>query len=148
MIRAVIAVAALTLGASVVLAQSDPAAQRQAVMKENGKNQYGVLNRMVRDQIPYDQAAVDAALKHHEDSAKLMPTLWPDTAKNSVPGEYGSTPKIWESKADFDAKIAAFAKAIDEAKTKFKDLPSLKANYQMLNGTCNACHETYRVKKG
>ena len=49
MIRAVIAVAALVLGAGVVLAQSDPAAQRSALMKDNGKNQYGVLSRMSRD---------------------------------------------------------------------------------------------------
>ena len=149
MIRAVVAIAALTLGAGVVLAQSDPAAQRSALMKENGKNEYGVLNRMVRDQIPYDQAAVDAALNQLEDTAKKLPTLWPDTAKTSVAGgDYSSSPKVWENKADFDAHIVAFTKAVADAKTKFKDLPSLKANYQALNGTCNGCHETYRVKKG
>ena len=62
-------------------------------------------------------------------------------------GDYSSSPKIWENKADFDKHIVTFAAAVADAKTKFKSLEALKAGYAGLNGACNGCHETYRVKK-
>ena len=58
------------------------------------------------------------------------------------------SPKIWEDKAGFDAKVASFAKAVTEAKAKIKDLDTLKANFPGIGKECGACHETFRVKKG
>ncbi len=149
MIRVVIAVAAVTLGAGVVLAQSDAATQRQAIMKANGKSVYAGLNGMVKGTTPYDQAAVDAALTQLETDTKKLLTLYPDTAKASVTGaNYSASPKIWENKADFDAHITKLDAAVAAAKGKIKDLDSLKAIYPSLNGACGGCHETYRVKNG
>ena len=36
--------------------------------------------------------------------------------------DYDASPKIWQNKADFDAKLAAFVKAADENKNGAKDL--------------------------
>ena len=41
-------------------------------------------------------------------------------------GDYSASPKVWEDKAGFDAKIAGFAKVVGEAKGKIKDLRLLR----------------------
>jgi cytochrome c556 len=45
-------------------------------MKGNGKNA-GALAAMVKDEKPYDQAAVNAALAQFEDTIKTFPTCVP-----------------------------------------------------------------------
>jgi len=37
-------------------------------------------------------------------------------------------------------------KAVGEAKTKFKGLDSLKAEFPALNNVCLGCHEKFRIK--
>ena len=84
---------------------------------------------MVKGEKPYDQAAVDAALTQLDDTAKKLPTMFPASIKGLKPeGDYSASPKIWEDKAGFDAKIASFAKVVTEAKAKIKDLDTLKAD--------------------
>ncbi len=54
--------------------------------------------------------------------------MFPESIKGlKVEGDYSSSPKIWEDKAGFAAKIDSFAKVVTEAKAKIKDLDSLKA---------------------
>eukprot|EP01035_Chromulina_nebulosa_P034659 gene34659-46522_t len=102
---------------------------------------------LVRIEIVDPDDAVDAALAQLDESAKKMPTLFPESTKGMKPeGDYSSSPKVWEDKAGFDAKIASFAKVITEAKSKIKDLDSLKANVGGIGKECGSCHETYRVK--
>ena len=60
--------------------------------------------------------------------------------------DYDASPKIWQNKADFDAKVAAFVKAADENKSGAKDLDTMKVAFQNVTKACDACHETYRVK--
>ena len=59
---------------------------------------------------------------------------------------YGSSPKVWENKADFDSKIAPVLAAIKESKGKITDVASAKGAFDNINGKCNGCHETYQVK--
>jgi cytochrome c556 len=147
MLRSIVVVGSLVLGASVVVAQQDVVNQTQTLMKGNGKNLAGVLSAMAKGEKPYDQAAVDAALAQLDDTAKKLPTLFPESVKGLKPdGDYYSSPKIWENRADFDAKIASFAKVVTEAKGKIKDLDSLKATVPAIGKECGGCHETFRVK--
>jgi cytochrome c556 len=60
--------------------------------------------------------------------------------------DYDASPKIWQSKTDFDAKVANFTKALADNQGKAKDLETLKVAYKNIGGACDACHETYRVK--
>lgn len=147
MIRSFVVAGALLLGVSTVVAQQDVAKQSQATMKENAKNLGGVLIAMVKGEKPYDHAAVQAALKQLDDTAKKLPTMFPESVKNvKLEGEYSSSPKIWEDKAGFAAKIDSFAKVVSEAKTKIKDLDSLKATAPAIGKECGNCHETFRLK--
>ena len=149
MMRTAVVVATLLLGVGAVVAQQDSVKMAQDTMKANGKNMGGVLSPMFKGEKPYDQAAVDAALTQFEDTAKKLPTLFPASLKEAKwEGDYSPSPKIWEDKAGFDAKVASFAKVVTEAKAKIKDLDSLKANFPGIGKECGGCHETFRVKKG
>ncbi|MDO9297444.1 cytochrome c [Bradyrhizobium sp.] len=148
MMRTVVVVATLVLGAGAGMAQ-DAVKAAQDAMKANGKNIGGVLSPMFKGEKPYDQAAVDAALAQLNDTAKKLPAMFPASVKDAkLEGDFSPTPKIWSDKAGYDAAVASFAKVITEAKAKIKDLDSLKANFPAIGKECGGCHETYRLKKG
>jgi cytochrome c556 len=146
MMRTVVIVGTLLLGVGAVVAQQDQVKQTQTIMKGNGKNA-GALAAMVKGEKPYDQAAVDTALAQFEDTAKKLPTLFPESTKGLKPeGDYYASPKVWEDKAGFDEHAASFAKAVADAKGKIKDLDTLKVAFPVIGKQCGGCHETYRVK--
>ena len=146
--RVLVVGGALLLGMGAVWAQQDSVKEVQTLMKGNGKNA-GAVSAMVKGEKPYDQATVDSALAQFEDTAKKLPNLFPASAKGmKAEGDYSTSPKVWEDKAGFDAKIASFAKVVGEAKGKIKDLDSLKASFPAVGKECGGCHETFRVKNG
>jgi cytochrome c556 len=147
MMRTVVIAGALLLGVGAVVAQTDQVKDTQTMMKGNGKNA-GALAAMIKGEKPYDQATVDAALAQFADTAKKLPTLFPESIKGKpFDGDYSPTDKIWSDKAGFDEHIASFAKVVDEYKGKIKDLDALKAALPVVGKQCGGCHETYRVKK-
>lgn len=147
MIRTVVIVGTLLLGAGAVVASQDAVKEAQTVMKTNGRSLGGVLSAMAKGDKPYDQAAVDAALTQLGDTAKKLPTMFPASSKGvKLEGDYSASPKVWDDKAGFDAAIASFAAAVTEAKAKIKDLDSLKATVPGIGKACGGCHETFRVK--
>ena len=148
MMRTALVVGALLLGVGAVMAQQDLVKQDQDTMKANAKNLGGLI-AMVKGEKPYDQATVTAALAQLDETAKKLPTMFPESTKGLNPGgDYSASPKIWEDKAGFKAKIDAFAKVVTEAKTKITDLDTLKATAPAIGKECGGCHETFRVKKG
>ncbi|WP_441241219.1 c-type cytochrome [Tardiphaga sp. 768_D3_N2_1] len=145
--RALLVVGALLLGVGAVSAQQEIVKERQTLMKSNGRALGGTLSAMAKGDKPYDQAAVEAALTVLDDTAKKLPTLFPDSTKGlKAEGDYSTSPKVWEDKAGFDAHIVTFAKAVTDAKAKIKDLDSLKANVGGIGKACGGCHETFRLK--
>jgi cytochrome c556 len=147
MMRTVVIAGALLLGLGAVMAQQDPVKDTQAVMKGNGKNA-GALAAMVKGEKPYDQATVDAALAQFEETAKKLPTLFPESLKGKpFDGDYSASDKIWSDKAGFAEHIASFAKVVDENKGKIKDLDTLKVSLPLIGKQCGGCHETFRIKK-
>jgi cytochrome c556 len=148
MIRTALVVGALLLGVGAVMAQQDLVKQNQDTMKANGKNLGGMV-AMVKGEKPFDQATVTAALAQLDETAKKLPTMFPDSIKGMNPGgDYEVSSKIWEDKAGFKARIDAFAKIVTEAKTKVTDLDTLKATAPAIGKECGNCHETFRIKKG
>ena len=145
--RVLMVAGALLLSVGAVVAQQDIVKQDQTVMKGNGKALGGLLGPMFKGEKPYDQATVDEALKTLDDTAKKLPTMFPDSIKGlKAEGDYSSSPKIWEDKAGFTASIATFAKAVTDAKASIKDLDTLKAAFPGIGKSCGGCHETFRVK--
>src|ERR1700754_724777 len=147
--RVLLTAAVLILGASAVIAQQDVVKQTQAQMKATGRALGATLAPMNKGEKPYDQAAVDEALKTLDDTAKKLPDMFPASIKAvKFEGDYNTSPKIWEDAAGFKAKIDDFAKAVADAKAKIKDIDSLKANFPAIGKACGGCHETFRVKNG
>jgi cytochrome c556 len=147
MLRAVVVTGTLLLGAGAVMAQQEIAVQQDNLMRAQAKSVYDVMLKMVKGKTPYNQAAVDDAIKELEESVPRIPTVFATNPKQDVVNAtYGSSQKIWQNKADFDSKIPPVVKAIAEVKGKIKDKASLKVAYDSINGRCNDCHETYRLK--
>jgi len=144
----VVVVGTLLLGIGAVAAQQaqEQVAKTQTAMKSNLTSAI-TLSDMAKDKKPYDQAAVDKALADLDDVAKRFPSLFPESIKGLKPGgNFYASDKVWTERADFEAHAATFVKAIGEAKTKFKSLESLKAEFPALNAVCLGCHEKFRVK--
>lgn len=147
MIRIVVVAGALLLGVGAVAAQQDVVNERQATMKNAGRNLGGVLSAMAKGDKPYDQAAVNAALTELSNTAKKIPALFPDSTKGlKGEGDYSASTKVWDSKTEFLAQNASFEKTVAEASTKIKDLDSLKATVPAIGKSCGGCHETFRLK--
>ena len=145
--RILVAAAVLTLGVSAVVAQQDVAVQQQNQMKDQGKYMYGVVLKMVKGDTPFDQAAAEAALKALGESVAKIPTVFATNPKEDVVNaSFGSSQKIWQNKADFDAKVPPVIKAIADANGTVKDAATLKVAYDAIQAKCNSCHDDYRVK--
>ncbi len=145
--RMAVAVGALVLGMSTVMAQQEIAVQQDNLMRGQAKSLYTVILKMVKGEIPYDQKAVDAAIADLEASvAKIKTTFEKNPKEDVVNATYGSSQKIWQNKADFDSRIPPVQKAIADVKGKIKDVASLKEAYTAINDKCTDCHEKYRLK--
>jgi cytochrome c556 len=139
MIRSVIAATVFLGGMTVLLAQSDQITDRQALMKSNAKNAKNVT-QMVKGESPFDAAAATAAFNTWHENAKKIPTLF--TVPPPADAKSRALPKIWENKADFEAKAAALAKAASEG--KHSTLDELKASFPNVQQACANCHDNYR----
>ena len=147
-LAAFVLVACGAFGATAVIAQQDPIAERKAGMKTQGRAMYGVLNRMARGQEPYDKAKADAAFAQLAATSPKFKTLFSDTAKPPVPStdDYSASLKVWENKADFDKRFDALVTAVNDNKAKTASLDELKPAVEAVNKVCSGCHEVYRVK--
>jgi cytochrome c556 len=142
---AALAVVVAVCGTGAVIAQSDPIATRMALMKENQTNAEIVV-RMMRGQVPFDAARVDAAFAQWADTAQKLPSLFPDNSKSGQ--KTRAAPKIWMTKADFDAKAAAFGKVVADNREKAKgSVDGLRAAIPAVGNACDACHKDYRLSR-
>ena len=147
MMRTALVVGVLVLGTAAVMAQQDVAVTQQNLMKSQGKSMYGVLGKILKGESAYDQAAVDAALKDLQANVAKIPTVFtPNPKEDVVNANYGSSQKIWQNKADFDAKVPPVTKAIMDVSGTIKDAASLKVAFDAIQAKCTGCHDDYRVK--
>lgn len=141
-IVAAILVAGAAVAAGSVMAQSDPIAQRKALMK--GLGDAGRAPAAMLKGEPFALAPVQAALKAMQDAGKQAPALFPDTSKT---GDTAALPKVWETQNDFNAKFAKLEKEAAAAMTTIKDEATFKATYPELLRNCGGCHSDYRARR-
>ena len=105
-----------------------------------------IVVRMMRGLAPFDAAKVDAAFAQWADTAQKLPGLFPDNSKTGQ--NTRAAPKIWMTRADFDAKAAALGKAVAENREKAKSsLDGLRAAIPAVGKACDACHKDYRLSR-
>ena len=144
--KLIFAISAFALAGTAALA--DPIADRQALMKANGKAA-GMIAPIVKGEKPFDAEVVLAALTTLNENAQKIDVAALFPAGSDKGGETTASPKIWEDMADFQARMDKFkADAAAAAAAPAKDLDALKAQFEALGKNCGGCHETYRIKKG
>ncbi len=139
-----VAIAAFAIGLTGIALADDAISARQELMKQNGAATK-VLSGMARDTTPFDLDKARAALAVYVSTSEKAPTLFPDTSQTG--GETSASPKIWQSKADFESRFAKFGADARAAQTNIIDAASLKAQLPGLLKNCGSCHEDYRVKQ-
>jgi cytochrome c556 len=146
MIRLVlVSAAAVALGVTAVIAQSDPIAQRRETMKSVGAaTRTGT--QMVKGDVPFDLGKAKEVLQTYAKAADTVHTYFPENSKTG--GETTAAPKIWETQADFRKRFDDWAADIKKASAQTKDLDSFKDAFGTVTKACGSCHETYRLKKG
>ena len=80
MMRTIVIAGVLLLGAGAVMAQQDVAVQQQNLMKAQGKSMYVTITKTLKGEMPYDQAAIDAAISELEANVVKIRTVfatWP-----------------------------------------------------------------------
>lgn len=143
--RIVLALLGLMLSVGAALAQSDPVKEREDLMKQNDEGAKLVV-AMMRGQKPFDGKAVDTAFAQWADTAKKLPSLFPEGSKTG--GDNRASPKIWVNKKDFDAKTAEFAKAVADNRAKaVASVEGLRAAVPVVGDACDNCHKEYRLSK-
>ena len=81
--RLVLAAAIAAIGVTTVVAQSDPLAQRKAIMKGVGE-QSRVARDMLDGKTPFNADAAKKVFATFEDAAGKMPALFPDNSKTAA----------------------------------------------------------------
>jgi cytochrome c556 len=143
MLRIVAAIAALAIGATVVLAQNAAVIeQRKAAMKANAGATKDP-SAMAKGDAPFDLPKVQASLKVFQDQATKLKTLFPDDSKTGA--ETRALPSVWEKKADFLGRLDKFAADAKAAAEAVKDEASFKAEWpKLIANNCVACHKEYQ----
>lgn len=136
--------AIFAIGASAVVAQTDPIAARKAAMKSTGAAT-GAGAKFAKGETPFNLDEAKKIFQVYIDTAKVMPGLFPENSKSG--GETTASPKVWEDGAVFKAGFAKWEKESTEALASVKDLASFQAAFGTVTKNCGSCHETFRVKK-
>lgn len=130
------------IAATAVVAQTDVVAQRETLMKELGTATRPAAG-MLRGNVPFDLATVQAALDVYAKNAKALQPLFPE---GSDTGKTDALPAIWQRKAEFDGLFAKFAADATASKAAITDEASFKATFPKVISSCGTCHDSFRKK--
>lgn len=139
---AAFAVSATIAGTAILAA--DPVHERHELMENVGKAAKAG-GAMLKGEAEFDAGRAEMILRSMHNASLGFGYMFPDGATND---ESEASPKIWEDRAGFEAKLASFQEAADAAlKTPPADLEAFKQAFGSVTKTCKGCHESYRVKK-
>jgi cytochrome c556 len=138
-------VIALACGVGAVWADTDPIAERRALMKNDGMAAKKMFD-MSKGTTPFDLATVQESLKTLYEGASKSAALFPDNSKTG--GGTAALPAIWQNKADFDARFVKFKKDVEAAQAGVVDEATFKKFAPTVFENCGGCHELYKAKSG
>lgn len=127
------------------LAQQEPQAVRQSLMKEIGQSM-GAMGAIAKGEKPYDADVVRTSLTTINMNIKEFPDQFPAGSESGMETE--AKLEIWSNMEDFQAKAE---KLESTSASLLEDIPAdqqgVQQAMQTLGPVCSACHESYRVKK-
>jgi cytochrome c556 len=122
-----------------------PIEQRQALMKQNGKDTKAGFG-MVKGEVPFDAAKAAVIFSDMNGVAGKFGGLFPKGSETGKDTE--AAPAIWTKPAEFKAAVAKFEadtkKAMD---AKPQTLDAFKPLMMSVAANCKSCHEAFRVEK-
>ena len=125
-------------------AHADVIADRQAIMKQNGRAA-GTMVKTARGEIDYDATAILEAFKTMHDRMETFPDLFPE---GSDTGDTEASPRIWEDMDAFKAEVASFVADLEEAIAAApQDKAAFMPIFQKVGAHCGSCHEKFRIEK-
>ncbi|MCB1521859.1 MAG: cytochrome c [Hyphomicrobiaceae bacterium] len=144
LVALLVAVSAVSASSAAVAQNLEIIKERKALLKEMGKatkNPGGML----KQEIPFDLAAVQAALKTYQANAPKIAKLFPDDAKTG--GETEALPALWENKDDVMQRFEKLASAAKAAEAAITDEFTFMDEFPKVVGNCGGCHKKYRKDK-
>jgi len=142
--------AVISVGAAVGLAQDKEAAvdARRAAMKQEGPDLKAILDYAGDKGV--DQATAIAKAQELLALSDKLAGLWPaGTSSKDMPGKTNAKPEIWEQMDKFRALYANQKSGEQKllAAVRKGDKAAVQATVNEIGeGSCSACHGTYREK--
>lgn len=146
MLRTFLALIALmTFAAGGAIAQNvEVIKERKALLEKMGKAAKEP-GKMMKQEIPFDAAAVTAALDTFIENAAKLPELFPEDSKTG--GETEALPALWENKKDVVERFEKLVADAKAAKSAVGDEFDFTDTWPKVAGNCGGCHKKYRKKK-
>jgi cytochrome c556 len=114
-------------------------------MQDNG---YSPLRDMAQGKRAFDNVAVQQAYSVMRTGLDKVTGLWPPKSPSSPETRFGSSPKVWENKADFEARLNQARKIVAATQSQAETgIEGVKAALSQLDKGCGGCHEDYRVRQ-
>ena len=143
-ILSIFTLAATVLFAVSATAANDPITSRKALMKANGLA-IGALVKMAKGEMDFNPLTAQLALGTMNAVTLGFGQYFPENSQTG--NETTASPKIWQNKADFEAKLAKYQADTEDAlafpPTSRAELGPLLG---IMGGNCKSCHEAYRIK--
>lgn len=140
MLRGLAVVLLLGAGATAVLAQGDPLAERKALFKQMAAAMKEP-GQMLKGEAPFDLVKVKQGLAVIAANSAKLGDLFPDTSKS---GDTHALAKVWEDKADFSGRFEKLNKDAAAALVSIDNVEGFRAALPKVLGNCGACHKIYR----
>lgn len=143
--RVLLAVALFALGITASAAQNVPVIKERQDHLEKMGDAAKPVGAMFKGEADFDLAKVQAALKIMQEKAEILPALFPDDSQTG--GDTEALPKIWEEKADFEARFKKLGEAAKAAETAIVDEDTFPDTWKEVMGNCSGCHKKFRKPK-
>lgn len=119
--------------------------ERHEGMERIGKNGKAI-NRELTGSSP--NLGVVRSGAHQIAGLSRLASNWFPAGTGPEAGKTGAKPVIWQKPQDFAVKLHNFqvAAAAFDAAASSSDVTRIKARFSDLEGTCKACHDTYRAE--
>lgn len=118
---------------------------RQSHLKAVGKA-FKTISDGLKESEP-DMAAIQAAAASVPAETAGMADWFPEGSGPASGVKTDALPVIWETRADFDSKMAEFKAAATTLGTVAQagDIAAITEAFKATGATCKACHQTYRA---
>jgi cytochrome c556 len=141
--RIALAAALVSIGVTAATAQSAAIQARKDILKTFGPASQAP-GLMLRNERPFDLAAVQASLRVFAEGSPKLPALFP---ADSQTGDTRALPAIWQEKDKFNAIFAKLEADAKAAMTAITNEATFRTEMPKVLANCGACHNTFRTRQ-